>query len=72
EKHISISADRYINKALEKHHISSFREPILVTSEITQKTPQRMPKEEVYAISDDGIPNNIIELVLIYEEIKSE
>ena len=71
-RYISISDDRYRSQALGKYHISSFKEPILVTSETTKKTPQRLPKEEVYSISDDGKPNNIIELVLVYEEIKSE
>jgi hypothetical protein len=73
EERFSLLSDYYTNKKLQPKQMSENIEPILISGDLKENsTYKRLPKEEVFNLmgKDSKMISSLIEIVLIFEEIK--
>lgn len=73
ERYIWLDPDRYVAKAFSPNQISDNSTPIQTNKdELTPQEIARLPKQEVFDLADidGGQVENVIEVVLIFQEIK--
>ena len=71
-RHIILSSEKFVSKKLEANQISSFRDPVNIGIATGPAEAVRFPKEEVFSAAEDtGAIDHVVEMVLIFKEIKS-
>jgi hypothetical protein len=71
---IIISDPRYVERSIQTSQISDWEDPVDVTSdELEMHEIARLPRQEVFNLRDiDGLIENVVEIVMIFEEIEEE